>query len=94
MMLRASLIRHIGAKQGDAILDPAAIVNWFFDNLPLSREEAEQQACNWQNLPIEQIKTLRQIKNRLSVLDLLAEQHLLDAYPELTGWLTLHDRLP
>lgn len=94
MMLRAYLIRHIGARRGDAILDPAVIVRWFFDNLPLSREEAEQRARNWQDLPIAQIKTLRQIKNRLSVLHLLAEQHLLDAYPELASWLELRDRLP
>jgi hypothetical protein len=94
MMLRGSLIRQLGTVQGDSLLDPGVILDWFYESVPLSPAEAEQQSSAWSTLPIEQVAELRRIKERLAVLRLLVESGHLQPDATLQPWLDLYDRLP
>ncbi|MCW6049327.1 hypothetical protein K4039_04325 [Lyngbya sp. CCAP 1446/10] len=94
MMLRAGAIAKYGIVPNDSVLDVNLILQWFWDNIKDSREDVEQKAGNWQTLPIEEIRELRQLKNRLKVIAALAssDKYVLDE--ELKAWLLLRDKLP
>ncbi|MEG5058763.1 hypothetical protein QUB60_12130 [Microcoleus sp. A2-C5] len=94
MMLRAGAIAKYGIVPNDSVLDVNLILQWFWDNIKDSREDVEQKAGNWQTLPIEEIRELRQLKNRLKVIAALAssDKYVLDE--ELKAWLLLREKLP
>jgi hypothetical protein len=94
MMLRAGAIAKYGIIPNDSVLDLNLILQWFWDNIKESREDVEQKAANWKTLPIEEIRELRQLKNRLKVIAALAnsDKYVLDE--ELKSWLLLREKLP
>lgn len=94
MMLRAAGIGKLGAISQHPVLDVNLILQWFWDNIKDSLENVEKKAANWQNLPIPEIRELRQLKNRLKVIAALADtdRYVLDE--ELSTWLAVREKLP
>ncbi|MCC3405942.1 MAG: hypothetical protein JGK17_10195 [Microcoleus sp. PH2017_10_PVI_O_A] len=94
MMLRAGAIAKYGIVPNDSVLDVNLILQWFWDNIKDSREDVEQKAANWKTLPIEEIRELRQLKNRLKVITALSksDKYVLDE--EIKTWLALREKLP
>ena len=94
MMLRAGAIAKYGIIPNDSVLDVNLILQWFWDNIKESREDVEQKAANWKMLPIEEMRELRQLKNRLKVIAALAsgDKYVLDE--QLKAWLSLREKLP
>ncbi|TAG69814.1 MAG: hypothetical protein EAZ23_25325 [Oscillatoriales cyanobacterium] len=79
---------------GESVRIVNLILQWFWDNIKESREDVEQKAANWKTLAIEEIRELRQLKNRLKVIAALAnsDKYVLDE--ELKAWLSLPEKLP
>ncbi|MBW4496335.1 MAG: hypothetical protein KME26_25315 [Oscillatoria princeps RMCB-10] len=94
MTLRAAMIRKLGGVPGDAVLDINRLLQWFWDKLKWSREEVEKKAANWRALNIEEIRELRQLKNRLKVISALADSDKFVLEPEIKAWLSLREKLP
>lgn len=94
MNLRAYFIGRFGVVPEDIVLDLSRLVQWFMTGLPLSIDQATEDANQWMNLSIENIRALRDIKNQLAVFEGLAKNNLLDNYPELNNWLQLRSKLP
>lgn len=94
MMLRAAAIGKLGVICEHPVLDVNLILQWFWDNIKESRKDVEKKAANWQTLPIAEIRELRQLKNRLKVIDALADtdKYVLDE--ELSTWLSVREKLP
>lgn len=94
MMLRAGAIAKYGIVPNDSVLDVNLILQWFWENIKDSRQNVEQKAANWKTLPIQEIRELRQLKNRLKVIAALAnsDKYVLDE--ELKAWLSLREKLP
>jgi hypothetical protein len=94
MHLKAFLIIQLGAVHGDPILDPDEIVQWFFANLPYTFEEATQKTAHWRTLDVQEIKALRLIKGRLSIVTSLVKNNIVHPGLELQLWLSLQQSLP
>lgn len=93
MFLRVYFIERYGSKINDPILDFNQVVQWFFQSLTISLNEAKEIADNWNELDIDKIKELRKIKNRLAVFKELSTS-LLEPYPELREWIMIYNKLP
>ncbi|MFB2923474.1 hypothetical protein [Aerosakkonema funiforme] len=94
MMLRSATIAKFGAVPGHPVLDIDQILRWFNDSLRMSYSEAATKAANWKKCQIEEIRELRQIKNRLRVISVLADSDKLILNPEIHSWLSLQQKLP
>ncbi len=94
MSLKAYLTGKLGAVPNDPILDVDQIIQWFFENLHISLDEAEKKASSWRKLAKEEILELQQIKNRLAIIKTLADSNLLPPNQELSAWLALREKLP
>jgi hypothetical protein len=94
MVVRADMIGRFGAVPGHPILDPASVERWFVDRLPLSLEDATAMTEDWTKRPVDEIRMLREIKNRLAVVQALSEGGVLSDSATLRLWLEIHDRLP
>ena len=94
MRLRAAMIIQFEPVTDHPILDIKAITTWFFEQTPIERQEVIQLLRNWRSLPIQEILKLRQIKNRLSVIELLMEEGHLQEDHELRHWLAIKGCLP
>jgi hypothetical protein len=95
MMLRVRLIQTFGEQNNHPILDPNIIVQWFKQTCNLSLDEVCTMAKNWRNYPVEKIRRLRQLKNRLRVLVQLSQvSQSLAHFPDLEPWLTIQSQLP
>ncbi|MBW4693752.1 MAG: hypothetical protein KME27_18560 [Lyngbya sp. HA4199-MV5] len=105
MMLRAAMIRKFGAVVQHPVLDMDAMTQWFFSHLSYTYEEAKEKAAYWQepahwqdksnvSTHIDEIRQLRRIKVRLSVLASLPESEQFQFSEALKQWLFLRDKLP
>lgn len=94
MLLRVAMIADFGAIPGHPVLDIDQVINWFFDSLKMSPDEAKQKAPNWRNCSINEIRELRKIKNRLKVIFVLIDSGKLVPNVELSTWLSLRSQLP
>ncbi len=98
MMLRAKLINMSGPKADNSVLDIQKIVDWFFEGLPLTRQETETKM----KLSLKQLADLypndlvglRKIKNRLNVIKVLGDGNKVLLEEELNQWLNIRDKLP
>ena len=88
------MIGRLGAVPGHPVLDPAIIERWFIDRLPLSLEDATAMTKDWMELPVDEIRKLRGIKNRLAAIQALNEDGVLTEREDLRRWMALRDRLP
>jgi hypothetical protein len=103
MYLRTHFIRRLGIDPREELLQPAPIVEWFLDSLPMTLEEAVAKSAHWRSdlpieerraFPIEELRALRGIKNRSKVLQQLDQGGSLDAYPTIQAWLAIRETLP
>jgi len=94
MSLRAHCIIALGSVPDDPILDVNRIVQWFFQNVEMTLDEAREKAANWKERPLEEIRELRYIKNRLSIIKPLFLKESLECNQELSDWLELQEDLP
>lgn len=95
MNLRALMIREFGAREGGDVLDPEIIVAWFQGIATLSIEEAARASSqDLHLLPMEVLRELRDIKNALNVVSLIAGADAVRRHPELERWLQLRPALP
>ena len=96
MNLRARLIGDLGAQEGDPVLDPKIVGTWFQRMATISVEEAVRLLSlkDLSTLPHDKLLKLRDIKNALNILSQIDETPLVQAQPELHGWLKLRSQLP
>jgi hypothetical protein len=95
MSLRASMINKKHQTIPDHIvLDSQRIVNWFYSKLNMYDDEVVPMIENWRALPLDQIRTLKRIKNRLSILKALVAQGYIQPDESLQTWLELYSKLP
>ena len=94
MMLRVAMITRFGSISEHDVLDINFITRWFFSSLDMSYDEVNEKAHSWQTCSINDIRKLRQIKNKLSVLSVLSESDLFQLNEELSAWLALRKKLP
>lgn len=105
MTLRAFLIMNMGPVAGSTILDPELIFTWVLASLPGPLSDVRQQIApgrEWlleqiaQRKPnaLEQVRELRRLKNRLSVIQGLSDEQILPPDHELQAWLALRPELP
>ncbi|MGV0103673.1 DUF1822 domain-containing protein [Nostoc sp. DSM 114160] len=109
MGLRAYTILKFGAIPGNPVLDVQQIVNWFFDNLHISYQEALVKAADWREAlaaknpeetqkkfdsELEDFRKLRLIKNRLSIIKYLSKSKDFIPNEELNIWISLWEKLP
>ncbi|XXF77727.1 hypothetical protein P2318_32465 [Myxococcaceae bacterium GXIMD 01537] len=95
MSLRAWMVRELGARDGDAVLDPEPIFEWFRGLATFSVEDAAQWVSrDWVTLPPETLLRLRYVKSALNIVSHLPESAWAQKHPELGDWLGLRSRLP
>lgn len=102
MTLRAWFISRIGSRAGDPILDKEIILGWFTAEQKLSLAEAKERAARWKNtrlpindrLPLNEVRELRGIKNRLRIIKTLQECGELPQDSYLNEWLEIRRSLP
>lgn len=93
MMLRAYFIAQCGAESDSRVCNLRSLVAEFYDDLPLTLEEARELSRDWRAHDLATIVKLRTTKNRLAPLKLVGEV-LERQYPSTAAWLTLRDDLP
>ena len=100
MHLRTLFILRMGGVDArEELLQLAPITEWFLGSLPLTLEQAVAKSAvvksaRWTDVPMEEIRALRAIKNRLGVFERLEEGGLLNAYPDIQAWLAIRAKLP
>jgi hypothetical protein len=95
MSLRASMINKKHQTIPDHIvLDSKRIVYWFYSKLNMYDDEVVYKIENWRALPLDQIRTLKRIKNRLSILKSLIAKGYIQPDENLQAWLELYPKLP
>lgn len=94
MHLRAYFIVRLGAGEAHPLLNVSALAEWFRRLAPFSPEEAAARAERWTERPIEQIRELRDLKNRLAVFEELNKAGLLNQLPDIRDWLAIRKQLP
>ena len=95
MSLRASMMNKRRQTIPDHIvLDSQRIVHWFYDELNVPYDEVVHEVGNWRALQLDQIRTLRRIKNRLSMLRSLSAKGYIRPDEGLQRWLELCSKLP
>lgn len=96
MSLRAWMIEELGAREGDAVLDPEIIHDWFLELADIPLEEAARIANlpDWNVVPTKMLLKLRYIKSALNTLSTIADSGVTQRHPELHVWLLLRERLP
>jgi hypothetical protein len=94
MLLRTYCIVKLGSVPGDPILDVNDIIQWFFQKKEMSFDEAQERAQDWRKGSLEEIRNLRYVKNRLSVIKYLVQNYPLETNKELDDWLALWEKLP
>ncbi len=108
MNLRADMIVKFGAIPNNSVLGTEIIINWFFDNLEISYQDALIKTTDWRDTlasndvikiknkfeaDMEDMKKISFIKNRLNTIKLLFQSK--DFYPseELNNWILLGETL-
>lgn len=94
MMFRVKMISQLGANVENSVLNPRLVEEWFFKRLPFSKEKAVNKAADWPKRPIEEIRQLRFIKNRLNVIKQLRKEGYLRDNAELSEWVRISESLP
>jgi len=87
MNVRARCIIQLGSVSGDPVLDITDLVQWFFQDLRFSPEEAREKSA----LPREQLShaeswELTRIRRKLTILQRLQQQQVLSPDQELQHW--------
>lgn len=95
MSLRASMInKKHQTIPNHIVLDSKSIVYWFYSKLNMRYDEVVCKIENWRALPLDQIRTFKRIKNRLSILKSLIANGYIQSDENLQAWLELYPKLP
>jgi hypothetical protein len=108
MMLRSSIIAHLGHIDNDPILDSRIIMEWFIERLEFSYEEICEKAAFWKDffnrdpesknsneeINFDEVRNLRHLKERLSIIRTLAEGKNVILGDELKKLLEFRENLP
>lgn len=94
MQIRVSLIRKLGYKMGDFLLDINLVLDWFESSLTIDFEEAFDKSLNWQELTVTEIRSLRLLKNRISILELFKNSTMFVSGKTVENWSELKKSLP
>ncbi|MEH2105440.1 hypothetical protein [Nostoc sp.] len=109
MTLRAYMILKFGAIPENPVLDIYLIINWFFDNLHISYQEALIKAADWRKAlaaknpeetqkkfdsELEDFRKLRFIKSRLRIIKYLSKSKHFLPNEELNTWISVWEKLP
>ncbi|MEH2154623.1 hypothetical protein [Nostoc sp.] len=109
MTLRAYMILKFGAILENPVLDIYLIINWFFDNLHISYQEALIKAADWREAlaaknpeetqkkfdsELEDFRKLRFIKSRLRIIKYLSKSKHFLPNEELNTWISVWEKLP
>ena len=98
LTLRAGLIQKLGPIPGDELRDPADILAWVSGSLVLPREDAKARSSLWRakrgQLPVAELRTLRRIKNRLGLIEVIASVPGVQIPPLILSWLAIRGELP
>ncbi len=94
MNLRAAMICKFGVVIDHSVLDIQTIATWFGERTSFERQKLASIIDQWRLLPIQQIRELRQVKNRLSVIELLMDNGYLQDDTDLQEWVMLKKQLP
>jgi hypothetical protein len=108
MNLRAEMIVKFGAVSNNSVLDAQIIINWFFDNLEISYEDALIKTKNWRDTlasndvakiknkfetDMEDMKKISFIKNRLNTIKVLSQSKDFHLSEELNNWISFGETL-
>lgn len=93
MLLRAALIARHSASFEDPLLDSEEVLDWFLVRRRGELDAAARDSSRWQELPVERILELREIKDELGVVELLSGCSRCQT-PEVQRWLELRNELP
>jgi hypothetical protein len=102
MLLRAWFIAALGSIEGDHLLDIKTVTDSFVAELPCPLEDALEKIKQWQKedlplasrLPIEDVRKLRNVKNRLVGIKLLLDAGILPTDSSLHQWIVIREELP
>ncbi|TLS41966.1 hypothetical protein FE633_33355 [Streptomyces montanus] len=95
VLSRSYLIKTFGAGGNGSVRDPAEVLSCAVGVMGKSREDISRAADDWRRLPVEEICSLRQVKNILTPLTAIVG-HLEDGSERrhLDAWLDLIPKLP
>jgi hypothetical protein len=102
MLLRSWFIARLGSIKGDQLLDAETVADSFVADLPYSLEDALDKIKHWKRkdlplasrLPIEDVRKLRNVKNRLAAIRLLVDSGNVAPNSPLLKWLVVQPDLP
>ncbi|MCP3104935.1 hypothetical protein LZ198_39325 [Myxococcus sp. K15C18031901] len=96
MHLRTWMIRELGARTGDPVLDPEIIYAWFRSLATIPIDEAKRviSTPDWRTLPTDVLLQLRYTKTALGMLSTLSQAGVALNHPELEDWFPLREHLP
>ena len=100
MMLKVFLIDRLGERQDHPFLDASLVVQWFLSTMSMSPPEVMSLAARIQTVPTstEEYRTtlleLRQIKNRLKVIESIKRTDAVRSSAEVQEWCKLSHLLP
>lgn len=95
MNLRASMIVRMGAKPEEPLLKLSVIENWCISSLNEQKVKIIEEEINeWTKLPIERIKELRKLKNKLNVCKYLNDNGYLNENNLVQRLLKIIKQLP
>jgi len=93
MALRTLLVTRFGPK-AHPLSDPGPILDWLKRTVRLTPEELAARTSDWKTKSRAEILELRQIKNRLSIVQRLAEAFPDSVDDETKELLDIRQRLP
>jgi hypothetical protein len=106
MAIRAWFISEMGSRRGHPILDPDIILQWFESETEFSMDVTKQKSARWKNFRASTMTRdelaefrsdlikLRNIKQRISVLKMLAGCGELPEDARFKHWLEIRDQIP
>jgi hypothetical protein len=109
MKLRSWFISKMGSRSNHRVLDKEKVLSWIMDGLNVPMEVARDRSLPfWKNMAqakcstnpedmeqvVDDVRSLRRIKQRLNVAQVLADAGELSGNPILHHWLEIRERLP
>jgi hypothetical protein len=101
MQLRAWMIARFGPRADDPVLDLDRVLRWVRAGLIMPPDEAARRATAWKEAAPEQkqqqreqVRQLRDMKNRLAVVELLVGSSAGILDDDLRRWLEIRPALP
>ena len=95
MTMRSNLIARYGEDVSTPLLDISVIERWCCSALKqVTQEELEQGIKDWTVLPVDVLRPLRKLKNRLSICEYLSGVGRTIKSEEIKRLLTIKDKLP